>query len=104
VRLFVAQAGPEAVSRRHRLLIRELKPLDNSWKWVRTDKPARDAQFYGEVAPDKLEGIVRALRSVALRVQWCEILRRGIFSNERRPRVFWVGMNAPANLLDGGTH
>jgi 2'-5' RNA ligase len=100
VRLFVALAVPEAVREAIELLIRELKPLDDSWKWLRTDNLHVTLKFMGEVAPDKLGGIVRALRSVA--AAGAVVLKFygvGFFPNERRPRVFWVGMNAPASLL-----
>jgi len=47
----------------NRMLIGELKPLDDSWKWVRAANLHVTLKFLGEVAPDKLAKIVEALRT-----------------------------------------
>jgi len=100
VRLFVALDIPEAVRTAIESLIGELKPLDDSWKWVRAENLHVTLKFLGEVAPDRLPRIVEALRtaptsgSVALKFHGL-----GFFPNERRPRVLWAGMEGPQNLI-----
>jgi len=100
VRLFVALDIPEAVRAAIESLIGELKPLDDSWKWVRAANLHVTLKFLGEVAPNKLAKIVEALRTapthgpVALKFQGL-----GFFPNERRPRVLWAGMDAPQSLV-----
>ena len=100
MRLFVALDIPEAVRTAVESLIGELKPLDDSWKWVRAANLHVTLKFLGEVAPGKLAKTVEALRTaptpgpVALNFR-----RLGFFPNERRPRVLWVGMDAPQSLI-----
>ena len=100
MRLFVALDIAEAVRAAIESLIGELKPLDDSWKWVRAANLHVTLKFLGEVAPDNLAKIVEALRTapthgpVALKFHGL-----GFFPNERRPRVLWVGMDAPQSLM-----
>jgi len=100
VRLFVSLDMPDAVRTAIKSLMGELKPLDDSWKWVRAENLHVTLKFLGEVAPDKLGKIVEALRTaptpglVALKFQGM-----GFFPNERRPRVLWVGMDSPPSLI-----
>ena len=100
MRLFVALDVPGAIRVAVESLIGELKPLDDPWKWVRAANLHVTLKFLGEVAPDKLAGIVAALRTtptsgpVALKFHGL-----GFFPNERRPRVLWVGMDAPQSLI-----
>jgi len=100
VRLFVALDIPEVVRVAVESLIGELKPLDDSWKWVRAVNLHVTLKFLGEVAPDKPAKIVEALRTapthgpVALKFHGL-----GFFPHERRPRVLWVGMDAPPSLM-----
>jgi len=99
VRLFVALDIPEVVRTAIETLIGELKPFDDSWKWVRAVNLHVTLKFLGEVAPDRLAKIVEALRTapahgpVALKFHGL-----GLFPNERKARVLWVGMDAPQSL------
>lgn len=57
-------------------------------------------KFFGEVPPDRLEVIEEAVRSAvpgtgALELRLAEI---GAFPNFRRPRVIWIGLEAPPAL------
>ena len=63
MRLFVALDVPGAIRVAVESLIGELKPLDDPWKWVRAANLHVTLKFLGEVAPDKLAGIVAALRT-----------------------------------------
>ena len=57
-------------------------------------------KFFGEVAPGRLEVIEEAVRAAvpgtgALHLQLAEV---GAFPSERRPRILWVGLDAPPGL------
>jgi RNA 2',3'-cyclic 3'-phosphodiesterase len=57
-------------------------------------------KFFGEVPPARLEVIEEAVRAAApgtgaLPLQLAEV---GAFPSERRPRIIWVGLDAPPSL------
>lgn len=57
-------------------------------------------KFFGEVAPGRLEVIEEAVRAAvpgtgALHLQLAEV---GAFPSGRRPRIIWVGLDAPPGL------
>jgi 2'-5' RNA ligase len=57
-------------------------------------------KFFGEVASGRLEVIEEAVRASvpgtgALHIQLAEV---GAFPSERRPRIIWVGLDAPPGL------
>jgi 2'-5' RNA ligase len=99
VRLFVALEIPASVRGNLADLIREFRALASQPKWVRAENLHITLKFIGEVPPHKLDAIraalsaVRSAQPVELRFQGL-----GFFPNERRPRVFWAGMDAPGNL------
>ena len=99
MRLFVALAISNGVREAIAALIRELQPLDDSWKWVRAENLHVTLKFLGEISLDKLEGIRVALRGVGcpwpIAVNFAAL---GFFPDERRPRVLWVGMEASQSL------
>ena len=82
-------------------MIRELKPLNSLWKWVRPENLHITLKFLGEIPSDKLESIKSALRAVTC--EWpvgVNFRGLGLFPNERRPRVLWAGMEASRSLPD----
>ena len=57
-------------------------------------------KFFGEVAPGRLEVIEEAVRAAvpgtgALHIQLAEV---GAFPSDSRPRIIWVGLDAPPGL------
>lgn len=100
MRLFVGLAVPNSVRSAIESLIHELKPLDDSWRWVRAENLHVTLKFLGEVTADKLPELIHALRnapsscSVSLNFQ-----RLGFFPNERRPRVLWLGLDEAPGLI-----
>ena len=105
MRLFVALEIPPAVRERLGEFLAVLRALSSQPRWVRTDNLHITLKFISEVQPEKLGDIRAALsaahsdRSVAL-----DFRGVGFFPNEKRPRVFWAGVEASANLgrLAGG--
>jgi 2'-5' RNA ligase len=99
MRLFVALELTEAVRAALRALVARLEPAGADLRWVRPDGMHLTLKFIGELPEAKLPAIrealarVRSARPVAL-----EFRGLGYFPNERRPRVFWVGVEASDNL------
>jgi 2'-5' RNA ligase len=99
VRLFVALEIPPAVRQSLGEFLTVLRALSSQPRWVRTDNLHITLKFIGEVQPEKLGDIRVALsavhsdRSVAL-----DFRGVGFFPNEKRPRVFWAGVEASTNL------
>ncbi|HEX6645218.1 MAG TPA: RNA 2',3'-cyclic phosphodiesterase [Gemmatimonadales bacterium] len=69
-------------------------------RWVRDDLAHITLKFFGEVVPERLDVIAEALESAAkgsepmsLRLQ-----SLGAFPTFRRPRVVWLGVDAPTSL------
>jgi 2'-5' RNA ligase len=99
VRLFVALQLSEDLREAIAALIQELKPLDESWKWTRPDNLHVTLKFLGEVPKDQLKNVEEALRKAPADLPIALTFRRlGFFPNERRPRVLWIGIDAPQSL------
>jgi 2'-5' RNA ligase len=101
VRLFVALDFPDTVRQSLRELIARLKPECRAAKWVRPEAMHITLKFIGEVRAEQLTPIRAALAPVGSTAP-VEIQFRGLgfFPNERRPRVFWCGMEASPNLAE----
>jgi 2'-5' RNA ligase len=105
VRLFVALEIPAAVREKLAALIEELRAVEaeaaakKNARWVRPENLHVTLKFIGNVDASKLDGIRAALGSVSSEGA-VELRFRGLgfFPNERRPRVFWAGIEASRNL------
>src|ERR1700692_971835 len=104
MRLFVALEIPAAVRENLAGLIDELRGADassskNKARWVRPENLHVTLKFIGNVDADKLDSIRNALAEVRSE-GGVELNFRGLgfFPNEKRPRVFWAGIEASANL------
>jgi 2'-5' RNA ligase len=99
VRLFVALEIPSAVRENLAALIRDLRAIAPQPKWVRAENLHVTLKFIGEVPPAKLEAIRAALPAVRCG-QPVELRFRGLgfFPGEKRPRVFWAGLDTSPNL------
>jgi len=101
VRLFVALEVPAEVRETIAALIRELKPLDASWKWTRAENLHITLKFLGEISIQGFDEIVAALTEVPFEQSLTLCFRGlGFFPNDRRPRVLWVGIEGPPGLLN----
>jgi 2'-5' RNA ligase len=99
VRLFVALEIPSVVRENLASLIREFRALAPRAKWVRAENLHVTLKFIGEVPDSKLEAIRTALGSVRSNAPVTLDFRGlGFFPDEKRPRVFWAGIEASANL------
>jgi 2'-5' RNA ligase len=100
VRLFVAIEIPEEIQNVLASFIKELRAAAPHVKWVRAENLHVTLKFLGQTEDTKLAAIeivlsgVRCADPVALGFQ-----SLGFFPNEKRPRVFWVGLRASPNLM-----
>jgi len=100
MRLF---AGIPIVGEARREIVALLEALrESGWpvRWVHEEGLHLTLKFYGEVAPERLEVIEETVRfagagtgPLPLRLD-----RLGAFPSETRPRVLWIGIDAPPAL------
>lgn len=101
MRLFVAIDVPEQVRRRIEAFAQEMRGRAPHARWVRVDGIHVTLKFIGEVPPERVNKIRSALApvraSAPVEMTFHDI---GFFPNDRRPRVFWVGIHASPVLPD----
>ncbi len=103
MRLFVALDLPDDVREALRDLIARLKPVCTSARWVRPEGMHVTLKFIGHAIADGDAEKLAATRAALAAVRSSEpveIRYRGVgfFSDARRPRVIWCGVEASANL------
>lgn len=101
MRLFVALHISQEIRDAITNLVGEFKPLDESWKWTRTENLHVTLKFLGEISREKLQIVKEALRGVPAEFPFLlKFASLGFFPNGRRPRVLWVGLDAPPGLTE----
>jgi RNA 2',3'-cyclic 3'-phosphodiesterase len=99
VRLFIAIEIPENIRTAFASLLRDFPALAPQLKWVRPENLHVTLKFLGETDPSKLGTLQNMLSGVrSSEPVNLEFRGLGFFPNEKRPRVFWAGMEASANL------
>ena len=100
MRLFAAVPVPEPAREQILRLLGKLREAGWPVRWVHDEGLHMTLKFFGEVAPERLDVIAEALRfaghgadTLAL-----ELGDLGAFPSRNRPRVLWVGVQAPAGL------
>ncbi len=100
MRLFAALPLPANARREFARTLAELRGADWPVRWVRDDLAHVTLKFYGEVLPDRRAVIEEALTQ-AVAGTGPMMLRfdaLGAFPTFRRPRVVWLGLEAPPAL------
>lgn len=102
MRLFIAIDLPDAV---RAALAREQEHLraacrgSGDIRWTRPEGVHLTLKFLGEVAATRLDEITDRLSHVAVFDRFeIDVRSFGFFPSARRPRVFWVGLEAPPAL------
>lgn len=99
MRLFIAIELTSEIRAALAAFLKELRGIAPQAKWVRTENLHITLKFLGETEPTKLRGIQDALGSIHSPERVTLDFRGlGFFPNEKRPRVFWVGMEGSGNL------
>jgi 2'-5' RNA ligase len=101
MRLFIAVDISDAVRERLSQLLAQLKHSNSDVRWVRPESLHVTLKFLGEQAESRVEPLGARLAAICSPGPFQFSLRGlGCFPNERRPRVFWVGVEAPPQLAE----
>jgi RNA 2',3'-cyclic 3'-phosphodiesterase len=99
LRLFIAIRIPADVRAALASFVQELRGVAPQAKWVRPANLHITLKFLGETDSAKLSAIQNSLVSIrSAQPVTFEFHGLGFFPNEKRPRVFWAGMEASPNL------
>jgi 2'-5' RNA ligase len=100
MRLFAAVPIPDPARGAIASLLDKLRATDWPVRWVRPEGVHLTLKFYGEVVPERLDVIQEAVRfavagtgPIPLRIS-----ELGAFPTAARPRVLWIGLEAPPAL------
>jgi len=68
-------------------------------KWTKPDGIHLTLKFLGEISDSQVQQVIKALKALpTFRRFAIEVKGFGFFPDGRRPRVFWTGVEAPAEL------
>ncbi|HEV8074976.1 MAG TPA: RNA 2',3'-cyclic phosphodiesterase [Candidatus Acidoferrum sp.] len=99
MRLFIAIEIPENIRTGFASLLKEFRAIAPQVKWVRAENLHVTLKFLGETDSAKLGALQNVLSTVrSPDPVSLEFRGLGFFPNDKRPRVFWAGMEASANL------
>ena len=99
MRLFVAIEIPDEIRKGLMTFLNELRGTAPQAKWARAENLHVTLKFLGDIEPLKLPTVQKPLSSIRDKNPVTLSFRGiGFFPNERRPRVFWVGLEASDNL------
>ena len=99
MRLFAALEIPSTVRENLAALLESLRAVSPQTRWVRPQNLHVTLKFMGEVPETKLAATCSALAGVRSdQPVTLDFRGLGFFPNEKRPRVFWAGIDASPNL------
>jgi len=99
MRLFVAIELTNEVREALVAFLEEMRGIAPQTKWVRADNLHVTLKFLGSTEPTRLQAVQRELATIrSSEPVALDFHGLGFFPNEKRPRVFWVGMEASGNL------
>lgn len=100
MRLFAALPIPEPGRAAVIALLDDLRASDWPVRWVKPEGIHLTLKFYGEVMPERLDVIEEALRYAVAgaRAIPLRLTQVGAFPTAARPRILWVGLEAPPAL------
>lgn len=99
MRLFIAIEIPENVRNTFASLLKEFRGIAPQLKWVHAGNLHVTLKFLGETESAKLAALQNALSAVrSPDPVELEFSGLGFFPSEKRPRVFWAGMETSPNL------
>lgn len=98
MRLFVALEIPGAVRLAAAKMVEELRPAAPQARWARIEGIHITLKFIGHVKPEMLQPIEAALAEIRTgEIVHMDFKGLGFFPNERRPRVFWAGVQTSSS-------
>jgi len=101
IRAFIAVQIPEEIKDMFGEIQRRLKPSGADVRWVKPGNTHVTLQFLGNTPVEKLDQLKSALGLAAASHSGFEVSIEGlgVFPNERRPRVLWIGVSQGADSL-----
>jgi 2'-5' RNA ligase len=100
MRLFAAVPLPETGRSECAKVLAEARASGWPVRWVKDDLAHITLKFFGEVAPERLDVIAEAVQAAASGAEPMSLRLQslGAFPTFRRPRVVWLGVEAPPTL------
>ncbi len=94
IRCFIAVELPQSIKEELSSYILRLKQINRNIKWVNPHSIHVTLKFFGEIEPYEVEKVGGELQNCKGIVNpfALKITGSGAFPNERRPRVFWLGL------------
>jgi 2'-5' RNA ligase len=101
LRLFLAIPLPDPVRALVRTLVEEFRQEPWPVRWISPDNAHLTLHFLGEVPAEKAELLKLALPAAAAKHQRFRLrtAELGVFPNQKRPRVLWLGLYGPGHRL-----
>ena len=100
MRLFIAIKIPEDIRAGIASQLKKFRAISPHAKWVRPENLHLTLKFMGETDPAKLVEVQSALAICSAQPITIEFRGLGFFPNARRPRVFWLGIQSSAALVN----
>jgi 2'-5' RNA ligase len=100
MRLFAAVPIPDPARKQILELLAHLRQCDWPVRWVHDEGLHLTLKFFGEVAPERLDVIIEAIRFAANGTGPLPLKlgRLGAFPTRSRPRILWVGIEGDPSL------
>jgi RNA 2',3'-cyclic 3'-phosphodiesterase len=101
LRAFIAVEIPHEIQQNiHKATAHIRKEIDGLVRWVPPEHMHLTLKFLGDVSPSSVEFLIQMLRNEAENVACFAIHLAGLgaFPSLKRPRVFYIGIQAPAAL------
>ena len=102
IRSFIAIELPVSIQNQLDKIIGQLKgPLTSAVRWVPAHNIHLTLKFLGDVSPGNMDMLMNILRAEVSRQKNFSISigELGAFPTPHRPRVLWIGVSAPPQLI-----
>lgn len=101
IRTFIALELPDEIRAAIAEYMQPLRNLPGRVGWVKPDNIHLTLKFLGDTPGEKIDDISGALKEVARDIGSisAKISGSGVFPNERRPRVLWIGIEEQTSAL-----
>ncbi len=102
IRSFIAIELPVSIQNQLDKIIGQLKgPMTSAVRWVPAQNIHLTLKFLGDVSPGNMDMLMNILRAEVSRQKTFSITvgELGAFPTPHRPRVLWIGISAPSQLI-----
>jgi 2'-5' RNA ligase len=101
LRAFIALELSQEIKQAIADYVAPLRALDKGVSWTKAENVHLTLKFLGDTAQAQIENVKAALREICAGFApfAAEISGAGVFPNEHRPRVLWIGMKESSGKL-----